>query len=107
MIDCGWRSAGVLVAARKHIAMRRPIEQDTVPDQLGSRFGLKRSSPVCHGGSHLGSVYLTSSIGVKAKRNMYILDSLAAVLRSLNCRWTLGGISTALPRRWRPLVGFG
>ena len=55
-------------------------------------------------------MYLVSSIGVRAKRNLDILDAAAAVLNSLSGRWVLGGDFNCTPEQltetgWLRVVG--
>ena len=67
------------------------ISKKTIPKEFRSRCKLNWVSAVVRGGFHLGSVYLVSSIGVKAKRNMDLLESIATTLKTLAGRWILGG----------------
>ena len=104
------RSAGVMVAVRKHIGMRLSISEGTAPADLKHRCTFGFVSAIIRGGFHLGSIYLVSSIGVKAKRNMNILDAVATTLKTLSGRWIIGGDFNCTPEQleatgWLRMVG--
>jgi endonuclease/exonuclease/phosphatase family metal-dependent hydrolase len=104
------KSAGVAVAVRKHIGMSRSMPIETVPMAFRSRCRLAFVIAVTRGGFHLGSIYLVSSVGVKAKKNLDILDAVAATLKALAGRWVLGGDFNCTPEQltatgWLKVVG--
>ena len=72
-----------MVAARKHIGMRLSICKTTVPKVFKHRCRFCFVSAVVRGGFHLGSIYLNSSIGVTAKKNMDILDAVASSVKAV------------------------
>ena len=61
------------------------------------RFAMKRAAAMGEGGVHLGSVYLVSQVGVIAKRNLDLLESVAFALTSLAAGLTIGGDWNCMP----------
>ena len=87
--DGGGKSAGVAVGCRKHIGMDESFADEELPEELKGRFTVKRVGAVCKGGIHLASAYLHSSLGVKHKMNLDMLDAVAAVMSTLKGPWVL------------------
>ena len=52
---------------------------------------MKRLAAMGKGGLHLGWVYLHSTVGVTAKRNLDLLETVAFTLASLVGPWIVGG----------------
>ena len=77
--------------------MSRSVPGETLPKAFKHRCRLAFVNAVTRGGFHLGSVYLVSSIGVKAKKNLDLLDSIAATLKALAGRWIIGGDFNCTP----------
>ena len=93
-VPCGWGekggpSAGVAVAARRHIGMAK------VPDMVSSgelehRFCVRWTGSTMKGGLFIASVYLYSS-ELLSSRNVRLLEEVARVLLALPGPWVLGG----------------
>ena len=79
--------------------MRDAIAQEALPAGLHGRLQIKWTGAVCPGGFCLGSPYLVSGIGVKAKRNEEFLHMIAAVLSTLNGKWILAGDFNCTPEQ--------
>ena len=71
----------------------------SLPGGAGGRWSLRcrRTGAICRGGVHLASVYLHTSVGASAPCNLDLLEAAAAVLRSLQGPWILGGDFNATP----------
>ena len=79
----GGKSAGVAVACRSHVGLSESCEEQFLPKEALGRFTVKQMGAVCKGGIHLASAYLHVSIGVKHKKNLDLLQAMAAVLKTL------------------------
>ena len=83
----GGASAGVAVCVRHHIGLSMPRAGDEVPACAAGRFSIKRAGAVCRGGVHIAAVYLHTSIGAAAQRNLDLLEAVAAALRAVDGPW--------------------
>lgn len=98
--DAGGRSAGVAVAVRSHVGLSLPGPVAlTQPTHQAGRFVMRRVGAICAGGLHLGSTYLTSSVGVSAKCNLDLLQSMACTLNGLVGPWCVGGDWNCTPEQ--------
>ena len=89
----GGRSVGTAVATRSYIGMSD--SQPVITSQhlhAQGRFAMKRVSAMGKGGVHLGSTYLVSNqVGVQAKFNLDISETVGFTLKSLTGPWIVGG----------------
>ena len=69
--------------------MDESFEDDELPEELSGRFTVKRVGAVRKGGIHLASAYLHSSLGVKHKKNLDMLQAMAGVFSTLKGPWVL------------------
>ena len=92
----GGRSVGTAIAARSFIGLSAS-EAVTTTQLLHpvGRFTMKRAAAMGKGGCHLGSIYCVSQIGIAAKANLDLLESVAFTLSRLVGPWILGVIGTA------------
>ena len=88
----GGNSAGTAVATRSYIGMSVPkaVEASQGLHAKG-HFAMKRVAAMGKGGVHCGSAYLFSGVGVAAKCNLDLLDTMAFTLSGLVGLWILGG----------------
>ena len=100
--DGGGKSAGVAVGCRKHMGMDESFADEELPEELRGRFTVKRIGAVCKGGMHVASAYLHSSLGVKHKMNLDLLQAFAGVLSTLKGPWVLAADFQCTPAQ---LVG--
>ena len=97
----GGKSAGTVVACRKHIGMREAkCSSDSWPELQG-RFQVKVVGAVCKGGLPLATCYLHSKVGIGAKVNLDMLHAMAAVLNQCGDVWVLGGDFNCTPEQLR------
>ena len=108
--EAGGKSAGVVVAVRKHVGMAgaTPLAGDW--PQLDGRFDAKRIGAVAHGGITVATCYLHTGIGISAEANLNLLHAIAATLRPCAGNWLLGGDFNCTPDQlratgWLELVG--
>ena len=88
----GGRSVATVVASRNYIGMAE--SQPVVTTQhmhATERFTMKRVAAVGKVGVRKGSIHLHSTVGVEAKRNLDILETVAFTLGSLTAPWMVGG----------------
>jgi hypothetical protein len=107
------RSAGVTVAARVRIGMSNadPVVRTQHLHDTG-HFAMKHIGAVRKGGFHLGSLYLYHTIGVRAKANLHILDTVATTLAAIKGPWVIGGDFNGTPTQlidtgWLKKIGGG
>ena len=106
----GGNSAGVAVACREHIGMSTSCEEVDLPKSLQGRFSVKHIGAMCKGGFHLASGYLHSSLGIKHKYNMDLLQDAGVVLKTLRGPWIFAADFNATPEQltetgWLKMVG--
>ena len=88
----GGKSAGTAIAARSHIGMASiPSVECTHHLHPQGRFSCKKVNAILKGGYHLGSIYLTDTVGALAKCNLDQLDSVAFTLDGLKGPFVIGG----------------
>ena len=102
----GGKSAGTAVASRSFIGMTAPkaasASQHLHPT---GRFMLRRVAAMGKGGMHCGSIYCCDDVGIQAKCNMDLLDSVAFTLSGLTGCWMIGGDWNCTPTTSGPPVG--
>ena len=79
------------MGTRAHIGMRESMVHRPHDDAAKVRFDFKLMGAAIKGGFHLGSIYLITRTGVKAKENAEILDAAAVRLRLVKGPWVIGG----------------
>ena len=98
----GGRSVGVAVVVRNYIGMSTPkaVEASQCLHARG-HFAMKRVAAMVKGGIHCGSAYLFSGVGVAAKCNLDLLDTMAFTLSGLVGPWIVGGDWNCTPEELR------
>ena len=89
--------------------MTESFADEDLPEELQGRFTVKHVGAVCRGGLHIGSAYLNSSLGIKHKRNLDMLQAIAGVLATLKGPWVLAADFQCTPEQleatgWLKLV---
>ena len=97
--DGGGLSAGAAVACRNHVGMAVSCDDAIIPENLKGRFKIRLVGAVVKGGINLGGCYLHSSLGITAKANMDLLQSMAAVLSTLSGPWIIGADWNCTPEQ--------
>ena len=94
----GGRSAGTAVAARSFIGLAT-LKAAAATQHLhaAGRFTTRGAAAMGSGGIHFGSVYLFSQVGVTAKCNLDLLESVGLTLASLVGPWMIGGYWNCTP----------
>ena len=93
--EAGSTSAGVGVAVRAHFGLAIP--RRTVDfKQLRARVHVRWMGSVCRGGLHLISAYLWTVEGL-SKRNLDLLQCLAAILAGIQGPWMVAGDFNVTP----------
>ena len=88
----GGRSAGTAVATRSYIGMSVPKAVEASQDlHAKGHFGMRRVAAMGKGGVRCGSAYLYSGVGVAAKCNLDLLDTIAFTISGLVGPWIIGG----------------
>ena len=88
----GGRSAGTAIATRSYIGMSVPKAVEASQDlHAKGHFGMRRVAAMGKGGVHCGSAYLYSGVGVAAKCNLDVLDTIAFTISGLVGPWIIGG----------------
>ena len=88
----GGCSAGVAVGVRNYIGMSSTTAAEASKHlHPAGRFTLKRVSACGKGGLQCGSIYCYSGIGITAKPNLDLLESVAHTVKSLKGCWIIGG----------------
>lgn len=102
LTDNGGKTSGVAVAVRTHIGLSKSITLDAyahfVPD---GRFALKVAVCAAKGGTHIGSLYLKSAVGITAKYNLGLLEVVTAILDDVSGPWIIGGDWNTTPQLLR------
>ena len=94
----GGRSAGTAVATRNYIGMSLPKAVE--PSQnlhARTHFAMGRVAAMGKGGIHCGPAYMFSGVGIAAKCNLDLLDTMAFTLSGLVLPWTIGGDLNCTP----------
>ena len=88
----GGRSAGTAVATRSYIGMSVPKAVEASQDlHAKGHFAMRRVAAMGKGGVHCGSAYLYSGVGIAAKCNLDLLDTIAFTVSGLVGPWIIGG----------------
>ena len=88
----GGRSAGTAVATRNYIGMTKPkAVEATQRLHAPGRFAMRRVAAMGKGGINCGTPYLNSSVGITARCNLDLLETIAFTLASITGPWMLGG----------------
>ncbi len=109
--DAESTSGGTAAGARKHIGVALPTASvDEYPDIPVGRFDAKRVGAVCRGGVHIITLWLHDSVGIAAKKNLDLLQSVAAYIAALRGPWLIGADWNGTPSElaatgWLNLVG--
>ena len=87
----GGRSAGAAVATRNYIGMSVPgaVEASQSLHAKG-HFVMRRVAAMGKGGVHCGSAYFYSGVGIAAKCNLDLLDTMAFTISGLVGPWIIG-----------------
>ena len=93
----GGPSAGTAVLTRQHVGMTMP----TCPyaDECLHRFIINKVAAICKRGVHIGSLYLTDSVGPTSPDNLKLLDYVASVLMAIKGPWIIGGDFNCTPQQ--------
>ena len=87
------------MAVRSEVGLALPtVSVDNVPGLVPARFAIRRVGAVCPGGLHIGSCYLTASVGVTAQCNLKLLEAIAFVLSRIRGPWLLAGDWNCTPQ---------
>ena len=93
----GGPSAGTAIMTRQHVGMTMP----TCPyaDECLHRFVINKVAAICKRGIHIGSLYLTDTVGPSSPDNLKLLDYVASVLMAIKGPWIIGGDFNCTPQQ--------
>ena len=97
------RSAGAAVATRNYIGMSVPKAVEASQSlHARRRFAMERVAAMGKGGIHCGSAYMFNGVGIAAKCNLDLLDTMAFTLSGLVGPWIIGGDWNCTPAELEP-----